>query len=277
MSLGRSMHIGMTTLAVMVALCNAGCLRRVDPPDEGPAGSAQAKSSAAPTPSPIAQSTTPVAAQVAMSAGIAQPNNQGMPVAMPAKVTSDDPVNGKFTLDDATKGLPPKGKLIADVTTESGKLRCELFDDKAPRAVANFVGLARGLRPFKDSTTHEWVKRPGYDGTVFHRIVKGFMIQGGDPTGSGAGEPGYMFQDEVWPGATHDRRGLLCMANRGPNTNGMQFFILDGPALHLDKSFTIFGKCGPDSVIEKLAASEVRGDRAVKPPKISKVSIRRGK
>ena len=277
MSLGRSMHMGMTTLAVMWALCNAGCLRRVDPPDEGPVGSAQAKSTVAPTSSPSAPSTAPGDAPIPTSTGSAQSIAQGMPVTAPAKVNADDSLNGKFTLEDATKGLPPKGKLIADVTTEAGKLRCELFDDKAPRAVANFVGLARGLRPFKDPTTHEWVKRPGYDGTVFHRIVKGFMIQGGDPTGTGAGEPGYMFQDEVWPGATHDRRGLLCMANRGPNTNGMQFFILDGPALHLDKSFTIFGSCGPDSVIEKLAASEVRGDRAVKPPKISKVSIRRGK
>lgn len=101
------------------------------------------------------------------------------------------------------------------------------------------------------------------------------MIQGGDPTGTGAGEPGYIFADELWPGATHDRRGLLCMANRGPNTNGMQFFILDGAAKHLDSSFTIFGRCSPDSIIEKLASTEVRRDRALKPPKISKITILR--
>jgi peptidyl-prolyl cis-trans isomerase A (cyclophilin A) len=184
-------------------------------------------------------------------------------------------VHGNFTLEDATKGLAKKGKLTAELETDKGKLRCELYDDKAPKAVANFVGLARGLRPFKDSKTGEWVKRPGYDGTGFHRIIKGFMIQGGDPLGTGGGEPGYVFADEVWPGATHDRRGLMCMANRGPNTNGMQFFIMDGAAKHLDSSYTIFGFCSPDSVIEKIASAEVRGDRAVNPTKITKVTIRR--
>ena len=299
MSLGCSIHIGLpqvdlkatrssilsqvfrmrevALIAGIVALSNAGCRQRVDPPDEGQAVSATAKPPAAPTPSPSAQSAAIGSAQIDKSTEPAQSVNIGTPVAMPPKANSGDPSNGKFTLEDATKGLPRKGKLIADVTTEAGKLRCELFDDKAPKAVANFAGLARGLRPFKDPKTSEWVKRPGYDGTVFHRIIKGFMIQGGDPTGTGAGEPGYVFEDEVWPGATHDRRGLLCMANRGPNTNGMQFFILDGAATHLDRSFTIFGNCGPDSVIEKLAASKVQGDRAVTPPKISKVTIRRGK
>jgi peptidyl-prolyl cis-trans isomerase A (cyclophilin A) len=121
------------------------------------------------------------------------------------------------------------------------------------------------------------VKQPAYDGTVFHRIVKGFMIQGGDPEGSGKGEPGYVIPDEIWEGAKHDRRGVLCMANRGRNTNGMQFFIMDGKAKHLDGGYTIFGECTPDSVIEKLAAWDVVGDRAVNPPKIEKVTIERKK
>jgi peptidyl-prolyl cis-trans isomerase A (cyclophilin A) len=193
----------------------------------------------------------------------------------PTVANGDDPVHGKFTLSDATQGLKGKGRLWAEIETDKGKLRCELYDDKAPNAVANFVGLARGLRPFKDPKTSEWVKRPAFDGTGFHRIIKGFMIQGGDPKGTGAGEPGYIFADEVWPGATHDRRGLMCMANRGPNTNGMQFFILDAPAKHLDASYTIFGLCSPDSVIEKLANTEVRGDRAIVPPKMNKVKISR--
>jgi peptidyl-prolyl cis-trans isomerase A (cyclophilin A) len=101
------------------------------------------------------------------------------------------------------------------------------------------------------------------------------MVQGGDPAGTGGGEPGYVIPDEVWQGATHDRRGLLCMANRGPNTNGMQFFITDAAAPHLDRSYTIFGECGPDAVIEKLASVEVRGDRSVNPTKIEKVTIKR--
>jgi peptidyl-prolyl cis-trans isomerase A (cyclophilin A) len=191
-------------------------------------------------------------------------------------ISPDDPLGGKFTLEDATKGLTGKGKLLVEIQTSEGKLECELYEDKAPITVANFVGLARGLRPFKQPDG-KWVKRPGYDGTTFHRIIKGFMIQGGDPAGSGAGEPGYVIPDEVWEGARHDRRGLLCMANRGPNTNGMQFFITDAAAPHLDRSYTIFGECKPDTVIEKLASSPVRGDRAVEPPKITKVSIRRKK
>src|SRR6185436_11781659 len=147
-------------------------------------------------------------------------------------------------------------------------------EDKAPITVANFVGLARGLRPFKQPDG-KWAKKNGYDGTTFHRVIKGFMIQGGDPMGSGAGEPGYVIPDEVWPGAHHDTIGQICMANRGPNTNGQQFFIMDGVAAHLDRGYTIFGKCGPESVIEKLATVPVQGDRAVSPSKIKKITIRR--
>lgn len=185
-----------------------------------------------------------------------------------------DPLEGKFSLADATKGLPEQGKLVATIVTSSGTLQCELFEDKAPITVANFVGLARGLRPFQ-MPNGAWAEKPGYDGTKFHRIIRGFMIQGGDPAGTGAGGPGYVIPDEIWPGSRHDERGLLCMANRGPNTNGMQFFILDAPAPHLDGGYTIFGKCGPDAVIEKLAASPVQGDRALDPPVIDKVTVDR--
>ncbi len=254
-----------------LALLCVDC-RRVAPPGEEESAP---KPSAAPLPvasaTGSATSSSPVAA--AQSLSDASSAISVRPIPQPAVANSDDPVHGKFTLSDATAGLKGKGRLWAEIETDKGKLRCELYDDKAPNTVANFVGLARGLRPFKDSKTSEWVKRPGYDGTTFHRIIKGFMIQGGDPKGTGAGEPGYIFADEVWPGATHDRRGLICMANRGPNTNGMQFFILDGAAKHLDASYTIFGQCSPDAVIEKLANTEVRGDRAIVPPKINKVKI----
>lgn len=192
------------------------------------------------------------------------------------KPSPDDPLAGKFTLADATKGLPGKGPLVAKISTDKGDLSCALFEDKAPITVANFVGLARGLRPFKQANG-KWEKKPGYDGTTFHRVVKGFMIQGGDPLGTGSGEPGYVIPDEVWEDAHHDQRGLLCMANRGPNTNGMQFFVMDGVAAHLDGGYTIFGKCEPESVIETLASVPVRGDRAVTPPKILKVTIARAK
>jgi len=200
--------------------------------------------------------------------------------AVPREVTRDkaddngDPLGGKFSLADATMGLPEKGTLTATMKTTKGTLECELFEDKAPITVANFVGLARGLRPFRDPQKN-WVKKPAYDGTTFHRVIKGFMIQGGDPEGTGRGEPGYVIPDEVWPGATHNERGLLCMANRGPNTNGMQFFIMDGSAPHLDRSYTIFGKCSPGSVIEAIADSKVSGDRAIDPVKIEKVTVTR--
>ncbi len=187
---------------------------------------------------------------------------------------SGDPLNGQFTLEEATKDLPGKGGLVAEIATGLGKLECKLYDDKAPITVANFVGLARGLRPFKNPDG-QWVKKAAYDGTTFHRVIKGFMVQGGDPMGTGGGEPGYVIKDEVWQGATHDRRGLLCMANRGPNTNGMQFFITDAAAPHLDHSYTIFGECGPDAVIEKLASVEVVRDKSVNPTKIEKVTIKR--
>jgi peptidyl-prolyl cis-trans isomerase A (cyclophilin A) len=103
------------------------------------------------------------------------------------------------------------------------------------------------------------------------------MIQGGDPKGNGSGDPGFVIPDEIWPGAHHDEIGQICMANRGPNTNGSQFFIMDGVASHLDGGYTIFGKCGPSSVIETIANSAVVGDRATNPPKIVKAVIKRAK
>lgn len=240
------------SLSILAAACESA------PPEP-----AQAR----PTVEPIVADTKP-ATPTAVRPPPPAPKSTGVPV------SPDDPVAGKFNLEDATKGLAGTGPLVAEIQTGLGKLTCELFSDKAPITVANFVGLARGLRPFK-SPSGEWVKKPGYDGTTFHRVIKGFMIQGGDPLGSGAGEPGYVIPDEIWEGAKHDRRGLLCMANRGKNTNGMQFFITDGAPTHLDGGYTIFGECKPGEVIEKLASVEVRGDRAVKPTKIERVTIKR--
>ena len=246
---------------VSLASLSFGC--REDPPPE-PEPEARP---AIETPEPTKVGDSKPAEQ---NAGAQRPS---APLVPPAP-KSADPLAGKFTLDDALKDLPGKGSLVAEIQTGLGKLECKLYDDRAPITVANFVGLARGLRPFK-TPDGEWAKKTAYDGTTFHRVIKGFMIQGGDPAGTGGGEPGYVIPDELWQGATHDRRGLLCMANRGPNTNGMQFFIMDGAALHLDRSYTIFGECGPDAVIEKLSSVEVRGDRSVSPTKIEKVTIKR--
>ncbi len=191
-------------------------------------------------------------------------------------VSPDDPKQGVFTLADATTGLSGDAgpDLVARIDTSNGALTCKLYDDKAPITVANFIGLARGTRPWKDQSGH-WVSRPAYDRTTFHRIIQGFMIQGGDAAGTGAGEPGYVIPDELW-GGKHDRAGLLCMANRGPDTNGAQFFITDAAAAHLDKGYTIFGECKPESVVHAIAGVPTGpGDRPLQPVVIRSVRIQR--
>ena len=187
---------------------------------------------------------------------------------------ADDPVKGKWSLDDATKGLPAGKQILATIETDLGNLECKLFEDKAPITVANFVGLARGMRPWK-TPEGAWEKKPAYDGTPFHRIIKGFMIQGGDAKKNGSGEAGYVIPDEVWEDANHDRAGLLCMANRGPNTNSAQFFITDAAAAHLDSGYTIFGECGPEAQVHKIASVEISGERPKTPVVIKKVTITR--
>jgi peptidyl-prolyl cis-trans isomerase A (cyclophilin A) len=220
------------------------------------------------SPSVTATATQPPAPQ--------PPAGPKVPARPVASVTPapDDPLHGVFTLADATQGLSASGALVATIETDVAKLDCKLYDDKAPITVANFIGLARGNRPWKDPDG-KWVKKPAYDGTVFHRIIKGFMIQGGDPKGNGSGEPGYVIPDEIWENAMHNRAGLLCMANRGPNTNGAQFFITDASAPHLDRSYTIFGECGPEEMVHKIASTEVMGEKPKSPPKIKSIKIRR--
>jgi peptidyl-prolyl cis-trans isomerase A (cyclophilin A) len=132
--------------------------------------------------------------------------------------------------------------IFANFTTSEGSFKVRLFDDKAPKTVANFVGLAEGTKEWTDPKTRDTVTRPFYDGLLFHRVIDGFMIQGGCPMGSGMGGPGYQFEDEFGPGLKHDREGLLSMANAGPNTNGSQFFITLVPTPWLDNKHTIFGE-----------------------------------
>jgi peptidyl-prolyl cis-trans isomerase A (cyclophilin A) len=242
------------------------------PPEPEPAKQEPAK--AAPQSTPAAtpsQSAPPIATPA--PAPTPTPKVAARPVAS-VQPSPDDPLHGKFSMSDATQGLAGSGALSATIETDMGKLECKLFDDKAPITVANFIGLARGNRPWKDPDG-KWVKKPAYDGTIFHRIIKGFMIQGGDPKGNGSGEPGYVIPDEIWEGAAHDRAGLICMANRGPNTNGAQFFITDAAAPHLDRSYTIFGECSPEEQVHKLASVEVNGERPKTPPKIKSIKIHR--
>jgi peptidyl-prolyl cis-trans isomerase A (cyclophilin A) len=200
----------------------------------------------------------------------------GEGAAVKAANANGDPHAGSFTLAEATKSLDGKGPIVATIETSKGSLQCRLFEDKAPVTVANFIGLATGKRAWKDPKTKAWVNRPAYDGTTFHRVIKGFMIQGGDPKGDGSGEPGYVIKDELWDGAKHDRPGLLCMANRGKNTNGAQFFITDDKAAHLDGGYTIFGECAPVEVVHEIAnVSTGAANRPTTPVTIDKVTISR--
>lgn len=187
--------------------------------------------------------------------------------------TPNDP-HSAFTLREASAGLSGRGPLIAELTTSLGSLSCELYSERAPYTVANFVGLARGLRATRDPRG-TWSKREAYAGTPFHRIIKGFMAQGGDPTGSGAGDPGYVIPNEEWQGTVFNRRGLLAMANRGPNTNGMQFFITDAAAPHLNQGYTIFGFCEPNETLTRLMnlPTDAR-DRPLELPLIKSINIK---
>ena len=195
-----------------------------------------------------------------------------------ARADDDDPAKGHFTLEEATKGLSGSGPLTAKIDTTLGAFTCELYDKQAPVTVANFVGLARGLRPWKDPKSGKWVKKPFYDGLIFHRVIPGFMIQGGDPLGTGTGNPGYRFADEFSPDLKFDKPALLAMANAGPATNGSQFFITEGTPEHLTGRHTIFGQCDPLSLVTKITGVE-RGarDKPTTDVVIKKVIISRGK
>jgi len=189
---------------------------------------------------------------------------------------SKDPHDGKFSLDEALKDLPGKGNLHATIRTSMGSLECRLFDDKAPKTVANFVGLARGLRKFWSPKDKAWVNKPYYDGTTFHRVIPEFMIQGGDWKGDGSGDMYYTIPDELHPTLKHDRGGLLCMANRGPNTNEAQFFITEAAAAHLDTSYSIFGECSPVDLVKRIArVPQGHGNKPLTPVVIEKVTIGR--
>lgn len=163
-------------------------------------------------------------------------------------------------------GLAEGQKLKATLVTTQGDINCELLPDMAPKTVQNFVGLAEGTKPWTDPKTGEKKDTPLYDGTVFHRVIRGFMIQGGDPLGNGRGGPGYRFEDEVWPSLRFDKPGLLAMANSGPNTNGSQFFITDSSSTprHLDMRHTIFGRCEL-AVVDKIASVPVGGAQGSRP------------
>jgi len=181
----------------------------------------------------------------------------------------------------AAKPAPAKPTAVIDTTV--GKITCTLFPDKAPVGVENFIGLATGTKDWKNpvsGATKHGV--PLYDGTIFHRVIPEFMIQGGDPAGNGSGDPGYKFRNEVSPDLLFDQPGRLAYANAGPNTNGSQFFITEDVAhsRHLSGSYTIFGQCDEASVtlVKQIArmARDPQNDRPFRPVKINHISIVKG-
>ena len=168
--------------------------------------------------------------------------------------------------------------LTATLTTTQGTVTVRLFPDHAPKTVRNFVELAEGGREWIDPQTGARTKEKLYDGTIFHRVITGFMIQGGDPLGNGTGGPGYKFADEIHPDLRFDKPYLLAMANAGPGTNGSQFFITTGPTPWLNGKHTIFGEVisGAD-VVEDISRVQTRpGDRPVTDVVLQSVTIQRG-
>ena len=170
-------------------------------------------------------------------------------------------------------------KTFATIYTNAGPIRLELFANHAPKTVRNFVGLAEGTQDYRDPKTGSPGSGPYYDGTIFHRVISGFMIQGGDPTGTGRGGPGYTFGDEFHPELQFNRPYLLAMANAGPGTNGSQFFITVGPTPHLNMKHTIFGEVADSDsqrVVDSIAgAPTARGDRPVQDIVIDRVEVER--
>ncbi|MSO84299.1 MAG: peptidylprolyl isomerase [Acidobacteria bacterium] len=167
--------------------------------------------------------------------------------------------------------------LSALFVTSEGTFTVRLFDQETPKTVENFVSLAEGTKEWTDPRTNKKVTARYYDGVIFHRVIAGFMIQGGDPLGQGIGGPGYKFADEFHPTLRHSKAGILSMANSGPNTNGGQFFITLGPTPHLDDRHSVFGEVvdGMD-VVKKIGGTPTgRQDRPVKDVVIQTITIER--
>jgi peptidyl-prolyl cis-trans isomerase A (cyclophilin A) len=168
---------------------------------------------------------------------------------------------------------------IAVIETSKGTITAQLFDDKTPVTVKNFIGLATGTKEYKDPKTGAMKKGKLYDGLTFHRVIPNFMIQGGDPLGTGTGGPGYSFQDEFVSSLTFDKPGKLAMANSGPGTNGSQFFITVAATPWLNNHHTIFGEVtsGQDVVDAIANAPKDGGDHPTTPIVIKHITIKPGK
>ena len=197
------------------------------------------------------------------------------------QATSSGGAPASQEVPDAPQATPeattvPNGPSVV-MDTSMGQITCQFYEKQAPKAVANFVALAEGTKDWTDPATKKIQHhKPYYDGTIFHRVIPQFMIQGGDPTGSGMGNAGYLFDDEFDPGLNFDRPGRLAMANSGPNTNGSQFFITEQATDFLDQHYTLFGQCDDASVEVVKAIARVprdSNDRPLTPIELKKVTI----
>ena len=196
-----------------------------------------------------------------------------------AQTGASAPKSGVAAKSTAAQTATPAANPTAVFHTTAGDLTCELFPKQAPKTVANFIDLATGKKDWTNPDTHKVQHGvPLYNGTIFHRVIPNFMIQGGDPLGTGEGGPGYSFEDEFSPDLTFDVPGRLAMANSGPNTNGSQFFITEVPTPHLNNHHTIFGQCTPESLelVKQIArkATDPRDNRPYDPVKISSIEIK---
>ena len=195
----------------------------------------------------------------------------------PAQPLPDDP----GTTSQVKPPVTPTGPIVV-IDTTMGRLTCKLFDKEAPITVANFIGLTEGTKDWTDDKTLQKVhNKPYYNGTTFHRVIPGFMIQGGDRVGDGTGDPGYFFQDEIDPELTFDVPGRLAMANAGAGptgggTNGSQFFITEDAVPQLNGKHTIFGQCDAHSVLLVASIARVErndSDKPLTPVVINRVTI----
>ena len=207
--------------------------------------------------------TTPIAAAAFAAAAFAQDTKPAEPIPDAPQAT-------------AAAMIHPNGPTVV-METSMGRITCQFFEKQAPKTVANFIALAQGTKDWTDPQTQQKMhNKPLYDGTVFHRVIPEFMIQGGDPTGTGIGDPGYTFEDEFNPDLNFDVPGRLAMANSGPNTNGSQFFITEVPTEHLNQHHTIFGQCDDPSLTVVKAIARVErdsNDKPVTPVVLKKVTI----
>jgi peptidyl-prolyl cis-trans isomerase A (cyclophilin A) len=191
----------------------------------------------------------------------------------PAKPADDLPDAPQAT---AAVMIHPNGPTVV-MDTSMGRITCQFYQQQAPKTVANFIGLAEGTIDWTDpATKKKQHHKPFYDNTTFHRVIPEFMIQGGDPTGTGMGDPGYSFNDEVDPNLNFDGPGKLAMANSGPNTNGSQFFVTEQAVDSLNQHYSLFGQCDDSSVEVVKAIARVQrdgNDKPLSPVVLKKVTI----